>query len=141
MPNLKSRRGRASELQVVGEMLDAGLDCYMTLVDDQAIDAILRVPVGKLGAKYFDVQVKSGRDWPAIRGKVSRLGARKNAILVLNNSRLGESFWLEAKAVRQLFPATGSEWGDVFIRKQTLGRLKPYTLPRLMKIIGAKAST
>jgi hypothetical protein len=93
-----------------------------------------------LSAKYFDVQIKSGRDWPAIRGKVSRLGVRKNAILVLNNSRLGESFWLEAKAVRQLFPPTGSEWGDVFIRKETLARLKPYTLPRLMKILGAKAN-
>lgn len=140
MPNLKSRRGRASELQVVGQMLDAGLDCYLTLVDDQAIDAVLRVPSGKQGAKYFDVQVKSGRSWAAIRGKVSSLGARQNAILVLNNSASGESFWLDAKAVRQLFPATGFAWGDVYIRKATIPRLKPYTLSRLMKTIGATAS-
>lgn len=137
MPNLKSRRGKASELQVVGQMLDAGLDCYMTLVDDQAIDAILRISTGKRAAKYFDVQIKSGRTWSAIRGKVSILGARKNAILVLNNSASGESFWLEAQTVRKLFPATGFDWGDVFIKKAILAKLKPYTLPRLMKAIGA----
>jgi hypothetical protein len=86
---------RASELQVVGQMLDAGLDCYMTLVDDQAIDAVLRVPAGARGARYYDVQIKSGRTWSAIRGRVSSLGARANAILVLHNL----SFWLEADAV------------------------------------------
>ena len=66
MANLKSRRGKASELQVIGEMLDAGLDCYLTLVDDQAIDAVLRVQLSEHSAKYFDIQIKSGRTWAAI---------------------------------------------------------------------------
>lgn len=42
MANLKSRNGKAAEIRVLGEMLAAGLDCYMPLVDDQAIDAVLR---------------------------------------------------------------------------------------------------
>jgi hypothetical protein len=139
MANLKARRGRASELQVVGQMLDAGLDCYLTLVDDQAIDAVLRVPREKGSARYYDVQVKGGRSWSDIRGRVSNLAHRPNAILVLNNSSTGDSFWLDATAIRNLFPATGFRWGDVYIRKATVAKLKLYTLRRLMKKLGVGA--
>lgn len=43
---------------VAGELLRNSLDVYLPLVDDQAIDMIIRQPVGNI-VKHYDVQVKS----------------------------------------------------------------------------------
>jgi hypothetical protein len=117
-------------------MIDAGLDCYLTLVDDQAIDAVLRVQVSEHSTRYFDIQIKSGRTWAAIRGNTDCLSTKSNAILVLYNSALGEAFWLEARAIRRLFSTTNSSWGNIFLNGATLSLLKTYTLPRLMRVVG-----
>ncbi|MFE8597328.1 hypothetical protein [Archangium violaceum] len=114
MANRRSRQGKAAELQVVGLLTDAGLDCYLTVVDDQGIDAVIRVDTA--GApRYFDVQVKSARSWAAIRGSIAALGKRKNAVLVLFNSTSREVLWLDSAAISSRFSATGSTWGDVFL--------------------------
>ena len=122
MPNTRSRRGKAAELQVVALLTDAGLDCYLTVVDDQGIDAVIRIEK-RDGPHYFDVQVKSGRAWSGIRGSIAALGKRKNAILILFNSGLRELLWLDAKAISRRFPARGSLWGDVFLNKQLVTEL------------------
>lgn len=126
MANLRSRSGRAAELAVLGEALAAGLDCYLPLVDDQAIDAILRVQGEGQLPRYFDLQIKSSRAWSGIRGAVAALARRPTAILVLVNSSSGDSFWLDARAISRFFPerAHVTKWGDIFLNKATLSILQ-----------------
>lgn len=115
MANLKIRQGKSSELQVFGQAMDAGLDCYQPLTDDQAIDALIRV-VGEDGlARYFEVQIKSARSWAGIRGRVAALANRVNTILILFNSSTKEVLWLDPDAIRSQFPQTSSTWGDIFL--------------------------
>jgi len=50
--------GKRQEYVAVAELLRRGFDVYMTLVDDQQIDCVLRVKKGgKL--KYLDIQIKA----------------------------------------------------------------------------------
>ena len=52
--------GKRQEYIAVGELLRRGFDVYMTLVDDQQIDCILRQEneiTGKL--RYLDIQIKA----------------------------------------------------------------------------------
>lgn len=117
MPNARKRQGTASEHQVVGQLLDAGFDVYQTIVDDQGIDAVLRVPTPSGLVRYFDLQTKSSRTWSGIRGKIATLGQRTNTVLILFNSSLHESLWFDSKDIAKNFPGTGGDWGDVFLGK------------------------
>ena len=47
--------GKRQEYSVITELLKRGFDVYMTLVDDQGIDCVLRVD----DKKYLDVQIKA----------------------------------------------------------------------------------
>ena len=47
--------GKRMEYYVVGLMLKEGLDVYMPLVDDNAIDCIIRKPDGS----FIEVQIKA----------------------------------------------------------------------------------
>lgn len=47
--------GKRQEYVVVAELLKRGLDVYMTLVDDQGIDCIIRIDEHT----YIDVQIKA----------------------------------------------------------------------------------
>ena len=47
--------GKRQEYSVIAELLKRGFDVYMTLVDDQGIDCVLRVD----DKKYLDVQIKA----------------------------------------------------------------------------------
>jgi len=123
MANRRSRQGRAAELQVIGLLTSEGLDCYVTVVDDQGIDAVIRASADG-AARYFDVQIKSARSWSAIRGSIAALGTRKNALLLLFNSSSSELLWLDSKAIAKRFPATGSTWGDVFLVAETVESLR-----------------
>lgn len=119
------------------EVLEAGLDCYMTMVDDQAIDAIIRVPSPKASPRYFDVQIKSARTWGSIRGKISYLSARPNVILVLCNSTTCESFWLDADGIKRFFAPNNSPWGDIFLNAAQISTLRAeYTLGNLRERLG-----
>jgi len=125
MANVKTRSGTAAEFRVIGQMLAAGFDCYKTLVDDQSIDAVIRVPrAGRLPA-YFDLQIKSSYKWSNIRGSVAHLADRSNAILALFNSASGEGFWLEAAMIRELFYAEdATSWGHIFLKTDTIEYLR-----------------
>lgn len=123
MANTRSRQGKAAELQVVGALIDGGLDCYLTVVDDQGIDAVIRA--GAVGApRYFDVQIKSARSWAGVRGSIAMLGTRENAVLLLFNSGSRELLWLDSNAIAKRFPATGSSWGDVFLTQDVVAALR-----------------
>jgi hypothetical protein len=117
MANARKRHGTASEYQVFGQLLDAGLDVYSTMVDDQGIDAVLRVETPRGHVGYFDLQIKSARSWNGIRGRISSLGKRSNAVLILFNSSSHECLWFDAEGIAKNFPGTGSTWGDVFLDK------------------------
>jgi hypothetical protein len=133
MPNQRSRQGKAAELQVVGLLTDASLDCYLTVVDDQGIDVVIRIDRPD-SPRYFDVQVKSGRNWQAIRGSISALGKRKNALLILFNSSERELLWLDSAAISRRFPATGSSWGDVFLNAPLVQELRDEGRDNLMRL-------
>ncbi|MBN1325741.1 hypothetical protein JW977_02055 [Candidatus Falkowbacteria bacterium] len=47
--------GKRQEYSVVAELLKRGFDVYMTLVDDQGIDCVIRLS----DKKYIDVQIKA----------------------------------------------------------------------------------
>lgn len=123
MPNVRKRHGTASELQVIGQLLDAGIDVYQTVVDDQGIDAVLRVPRRGGEVLYFDLQTKSSRSWSGIRGKVSALGTRDNTVLILFNSSTHECLWFDARAIANEFSGSG-RWGGIFLRNDRLTRFR-----------------
>jgi len=122
MGRSKLRYGKAAEHMVFGALLQAGLDVYSTIVDDQGIDGIIR---GQKDGKvaYWDVQVKSSASWQGIRFKTESITS-ENYILVLFNSAEWELLWLPAAVIRELFPPTGYEWGDLFLRADAVRRLK-----------------
>lgn len=48
--------GKRQEYRVVAQLLRRGFDVYMTLVDDQGIDCVLRLDE----RRYLDIQIKAG---------------------------------------------------------------------------------
>lgn len=51
--------GKRQEYSAVAELLKRGFDVYMTLVDDQQIDCIVRIN----SSRYLDIQIKArGKD-------------------------------------------------------------------------------
>ncbi|MBI5525230.1 MAG: hypothetical protein HY897_02770 [Deltaproteobacteria bacterium] len=50
--------GKRQEFIAVGELLRRGFDVYMTLVDDQQIDCIIRQERGRR-LRYLDIQIKA----------------------------------------------------------------------------------
>ena len=49
--------GKRQEYIAIAEMLRLGFDVYMTLVDDQQIDCVVRHPT--IPPKYTDIQIKA----------------------------------------------------------------------------------
>ena len=65
--------GKRQEYTVVAQLLQRGFDVYMTLVDDQGIDCVVRLN----GHRYLDIQIKArskdAKNWnffPAMEFKV-----------------------------------------------------------------------
>lgn len=123
MTKARTLQGKAAELHVISRLLNAGMDCYQTIVDDKGIDAIIRIEHSS-GARYFDVQIKSSQSWSNVRGSVSKLGKCDNAILLIFNSSTEELFWLDPQSISKRFPQnTVSNWGDIFLNKNTINSL------------------
>ena len=47
--------GKRQEYSVISELLKRGFDVYMTLVDDQGIDCVIRIN----NKRYLDIQIKA----------------------------------------------------------------------------------
>jgi hypothetical protein len=60
--------GKRQEFGAIAELLRRGYDVYLTLVDDQGIDCIIRQGPGS----YFDVQIKA-RSKESKAGKVGHV--------------------------------------------------------------------
>jgi hypothetical protein len=111
------RLGKAYEHTIFGMLTLEGFDIYHPIVDDRAIDGVIRV-AGDNGrpARYYDLQVKGSKTWNGIRCKVQRLV--KNGILILYCANSRELYWFLYEELTEYFPAKNPQWGDVFLRKK-----------------------
>ena len=55
--------GKRNEFKVWAWLIDEGFDVYPSLVDDKGIDGLIGVD-----GQYFEIQVKSGKNWLNQRG-------------------------------------------------------------------------
>ncbi|ELA7327638.1 hypothetical protein Q9X94_003775 [Vibrio alginolyticus] len=78
--------GKRTELRVWSWLIDEGFDVYPSLVDDKGIDGL----VGFKGY-YYEVQIKSGKNWSNQRGiKADILENHPNRIFLIVNYTLDE---------------------------------------------------
>jgi hypothetical protein len=87
--------GKRQEFVAVAELLKRGFDIYMTLVDDQQIDCIIRLEHGG-ELKYLDVQIKA-------RSRNAKYGATFSAMTIRDPrpnfwfifySEAAETYWV-----------------------------------------------
>jgi len=86
--------GKRQEFGAIAELLRRGYDVYLTLVDDQGIDCIVRQGPDK----YFDVQIKArSKDCnPRNAGHFPQLAipeARDNYIFIFYSEQIGK-YWV-----------------------------------------------
>ena len=85
--------GKRIEFWIIGEMLKQGLDVYVPLVDDNAIDAVVRRPDGS----FIEVQIKA-RSKDVADGDAALFAAiphehRNNYWFIFYSERL-DSMWI-----------------------------------------------
>lgn len=103
---------------VAGELIRHGLDVYLPCVDDQAIDMIIRTPVGNT-VKHYDVQVKSVAGYNRIVGLRDIEQKSPTYILVVyyrHANKPDECLYLLRDQVLQ-FNKKEYEWGDLIFNK------------------------
>lgn len=89
--------GKRIEFYVVGLMLKEGLDVYLPLVDDDAIDAVVKRPDGR----FVEVQIKA-RSKSVVFGHAALFaamthGPRKNYWFVFYSDRMDKLWILSSK--------------------------------------------
>jgi hypothetical protein len=99
MPKFRSTAsfGKRQEFGAIAELLRRGYDVYMTLVDDQGIDCIIR----QGPERFFDVQIKA-RSKESKAGKVGHFplldctNARKNYVFIFFSEGVGDrgQYWV-----------------------------------------------
>lgn len=116
--NNRSRNGKSSELMVAGELIRHGLDIYLPLVDDQAIDMIIRQPISN-AVKHYDVQVKSVSGYNRIIGLRDIKAKDDTYILILHyrhNTKEDECLFLLRDQILK-YHKPEYEWGDLIFNK------------------------
>ena len=82
--------GKRQEYAVVAELLKRGFDVYMTLVDDQGIDCVVRLDEHR----YVDVQIKArsktAKHWSTFAAM--RFEPRPNLYFIFYTEK-NETFW------------------------------------------------
>jgi hypothetical protein len=87
--------GKRQEYIAVAELLRRGYDVYMTLVDDQQIDCVVRVEVDSRPV-YIDVQIKARSDSAKQPGTFSTLivrNPRRNFMFIFYSEGAG-AYWI-----------------------------------------------
>ena len=89
--------GKRIEYYIIGMMLKEGLDVYMPLVDDDAIDAVIKKPDGS----FVEMQIK-GRSKDVTFGNAALFAAlkheyRPNYWFVFYSERMGKTWILSSK--------------------------------------------
>ena len=90
----KASFGKRQEYLVVAELLRRGFDVYLTLVDDQGIDCIIRLDKDR----YIDVQIKA-------RSKEARQWNRFAALSIEPRENYYFIFYLEANDTIWVMPS------------------------------------
>ncbi len=87
--------GKRNEFMVWAWLLKEGFDVFPSLVDDKGIDGV----VGHSG-KYFEIQVKSGKNWSNQRGiGIAALSQNPNRIFLILNYTEEEVRYFTAKQI------------------------------------------
>ena len=116
--NKSLRAGNSSELIVAGELVRRELDVYLPVVDDQAIDLVLRAE-SREGVRYYDVQVKSVKGYNRIVGVRDIENKPDGYILIIHyrhDKREDEFFYLEKEQILRHY-SKDSDWGDLAFNK------------------------
>lgn len=117
------RPGKSYEHTIFGLLTLEGFDVYHPIVDDQAIDGIVRVRGSGRGLpRYYELQVKGAKTWSGIRCKVNKL--TKGGVLILYCATEREILWFLYEELSVLFPARNPDWGDIFLSKEDVARFK-----------------
>jgi len=86
--------GKRQEYRTIAELLRRGFDVYMTLVDDQQIDCVIRYPTDP--PQYVDVQIKARSRTAKNKGMFSAMTIkypRPNYIFIFYDETL-DSYWV-----------------------------------------------
>lgn len=82
--------GKRQEYSVVAELLKRGFDVYMTLVDDQGIDCVVRLD----NKRYLDIQIKArskdAKQWNVFAAMTFK--PRKNLYFIFYTEK-NNTFW------------------------------------------------
>ena len=89
--------GKRQEYLVVAELLRRGFDVYMTLVDDQQIDCIIRLECDEV-LRYQDIQIKARSEdcEPTNAGRFAAMEIRKpreNFFFIFSSEQAG-MYWI-----------------------------------------------
>ena len=76
--NSSTRLGKGKEYLIFSQMLNEGLDLYLPLVDDDAIDVVVKRPDGV----YVEVQIKA-----------TTKNAKKAALFTVKNHQDRKNYW------------------------------------------------
>jgi len=114
--------GKRQEYAVIAELLKRGFDVYMTLVDDQGIDCIIRINKNR----YLDIQIKARsehvKQWNLFQ--VKDLEPRDNYFFIFYTEK-NKTFWvMPSKDLCEL--------GNIAKSGKNVGRIALY-LPKTEK--------
>jgi len=135
--------GKRMEYWIIGRMLKEGLDLYLPLVDDDAIDAVVRRPDGK----FVTVQIKA-RSKDVIEGDAALFAAipheiRENYWWVFYSERMDTTWimtsleFVKASVQNKTGKNKGrrSIWFNGTRRDKYTGKREEYCKPQFTKFI------
>ncbi len=145
MPPFRSSSsfGKRQEYMAVAELLRLGHDVYMTLVDDQQIDCIIRKEKGNR-LEYLDIQIKARSKDCDIKnaGRFAAMeirNPRKNFFYIFYSEQAGK-YWVfpSLKLIREARRnKTGQNKGKYTIDLCDARKNHVYPKPRFLKFEGA----
>jgi hypothetical protein len=135
--------GKRMEFWIIGQMLKQGLDVYVPLVDDNAIDAVIR----RADGSFVEIQIKA-RSKDVVLGDAALFAAithkiRENYFFLFYSERL-EKMWLMTSdefVKESVQNKTGknagvrSIWFNGKRRDKQTGELLEYMYPRFERYI------
>jgi hypothetical protein len=92
--------GRRQEYSVIAELLKRGFDVYMTLVDDQGIDCVIRLN----DERYLDIQIKArskeAKQWNFFAAM--SFGVRDNFYFIFYTEKNNHFWVMPSRDVKEL---------------------------------------
>jgi len=143
--NNKARGGKSSELMVASLLTRNSIDVYFPIVDDIAIDMIIRTE-----SIYYDIQVKSVKNYNRIVGVKELHSKNKNYIIIIHyrhDKKNDEFFYLTLKQAKDQWKEKNkngdiNKWGDLIFNKEHREKFSTQNLEDLAsKILLGKLKT